>query len=785
MKSLQRIFYACALMLLFCSVGKSANGIHGIPAGTPLKTRLIGPGVGGSMFGVAIDPANPNIIIQGGDMGAAFRSADGGKSWVALGGASGNQPGASGVWDVKFSEKDPNIVWIASGGAYKSVDSGKHWKYMGPVFKSIGAVAIDPTDPNIVYIAEGFSPRIVIKWVQGRVWKTTNGGTNWTELPRPSGPIDKDSLKYRNYSTIVIDPNSKFIPGEGHQRIYIIGRGGLYRSDNGGKSWKDLSAPFVPGSTNDLVLINKNHKSILFAGIAPCNKPGAKGGVYKSVDNGETWQAVNKGLTPLLVKIHSRNPNKKLLKDRNAIIYPIMLGNATKDPNRLYLGHTYGFYRTDNMGKRWRRLAGEQDYIKDRDGKYTSARRTDRVFKNAVFGGVCGMHRIAVSQSNPDLVIFTDMNDVYKSTNAGKTWESLGADFVKQFDNSFAQKYPPNRYTWTIKPRGYQNVVADAIVVDPFNPKIYYAAYMDLGFQISRDGGISWEHPSKGIPSRGHTWTAVVDPKNKGLVFTTLGGGVLGRYKGGIFKSKDFGVTWKKVGLSEPSADVINTVAIDYHSPVKSRTVYLSTETRGVYKSTDTGSTWKRITTSAAPEIQKTTTMLLDPNSSGKIYLGTKKGLYISTDAGKHWKLMGKGVFEKVENISISPKNSNIIYVSAHLPGQNSYWGDRAFFRSPDGGKTWKNITPYYIKHAGAIAVNPYDPNYLYAGNYLINKEDKSQKMVIIKSKDGGKTWKSVDNGIALSRVRHIVIDHNNPQHLFILCRFGIIEAWDNEAPTK
>ncbi len=807
MKIIKTTTFICSLLFLLCSCDKSTTvtkdknksqttapqpkaskseiSIHGVPAGTPLKTKLIGPGVGGSMFGAAFCPANPDIIVQGGDMGAAFRSGDSGKSWEALGGPSGNQPGAGGVWDVKFSDKNPDIVWIASSGAFKSVDTGKTWKYMGPGYKSLGAVAIDPTDPDIVYVAEGFSPRIVIKWVKGRVWKTTDGGASWTELPRPSGPLSKDSLAYRNYSTIVIDPNSKFIPGKGHQRIYIVGRGGLYRSDNGGETWKDLSKPFLPGATSDLVLITKDKKSILFAAIIPCNKPGAKGGIYKSVNNGETWEAANKGLEPLLKKLRTRNTNKKLIKDRNATTYPIMLGNASKNPNRLYLGHAYGIYRSDDMGKSWIKLTGEQDYIKDREGKYTSARKTDKVFKNAIFGGVCGMHRVAVSKSDPDRVIFTDMNDVYLSKDAGTTWEALGADFVKKFDDTLHKNYPPNRYTWSIKPRGYQNVVAEDIVVDPFNHKIYYAAYMDLGFQISRDGGVSWEHPSKGIPSRGHSWTAVVDPENKGLVFTTVGGGPLGGYKGGIYRSKDFGVSWEQVGTNETFKDQINDVVIDLHSPVTSRTMYLTTETKGIYKSTDTGTTWKRITASAGDDIQKTTALVLDPNKSGKIYLGTKKGLYISTDAGITWTLKSAGSFDGVHTVAVSKSNNKIIYVSAYLPGQKGYSGSKGYFRSSDGGNTWKNITPGFMKITGGIAVNPYDPDYIYGETARITKADPTQKSVIAKSKDGGKTWKTVDNGIAYSRGKYIIIDANNPQHLFILCRFGIIEAWDNEAPTK
>ena len=109
------IFFSMAAAVLFCSLcGRAEDGV-----------RLLGPGVGGACYALAIDPANPQTIIGGLDMGFAFRTADGGRSWQVLGG-DGINPGYRGCFQAAFAPDNPSVAWIVSEhGAYRSEDNGK------------------------------------------------------------------------------------------------------------------------------------------------------------------------------------------------------------------------------------------------------------------------------------------------------------------------------------------------------------------------------------------------------------------------------------------------------------------------------------------------------------------------------------------------------------------------------------------------------------------------------------------------------------------------------------
>jgi hypothetical protein len=215
--------------------------------------------------------------------------------------------------------------------------------------------------------------------------------------------------------------------------------------------------------------------------------------------------------------------------------------------------------------------------------------------------------------------------------------------------------------------------------------------------------------------------------------------------------------------------------------------LYIATARKGVFKSRDDGVSWAPIN-EGLPAIdhdrmEPATVIHIDPADPNRLYLGTQKGLFVSMDAGARWSRMAKGIFEKVENLSICRHHPQRVYATAHLPGENHYWGKAGIWRSDDGGENWCSITPDFMTYAGAVAVNPHDADYLYACTFLVDTTDPAQKTLIVRSEDGGATWEDIGRGIAFSRGRHITIDPDNPLRLFVLTRFGIIEIKDREAP--
>ena len=144
-----------AAMVLFSTGMSSAATL----TAQTVTWRFIGPGAGGSMFGVAFCPTDPNIIVFGGDMGAMYRTEDGGGHWTIVGGPSGHQPSTGGVWDVRFDLKHPNIVWSAGQGVYRSVDYGKTWQDIGQgiAFSRGRRITIDPINPRRFFVHARFA----------------------------------------------------------------------------------------------------------------------------------------------------------------------------------------------------------------------------------------------------------------------------------------------------------------------------------------------------------------------------------------------------------------------------------------------------------------------------------------------------------------------------------------------------------------------------------------------------------------------------------------------------
>jgi photosystem II stability/assembly factor-like uncharacterized protein len=139
--------------------------------------------------------------------------------------------------DIQGSEKDPMLLYIgfATGGLWKSTDAGNHWhsEFDQMANESIGAIGIAPSDPNVVYVGTGEANNRQSSSIGDGVWGTTDGGKTWNHL----GLEDTQSI-----NRIAIDPRNPrvvFVAAVGH----LFGPNkerGLYRSTDGGKTWKNL-----------------------------------------------------------------------------------------------------------------------------------------------------------------------------------------------------------------------------------------------------------------------------------------------------------------------------------------------------------------------------------------------------------------------------------------------------------------------------------------------------------------------------------------------------------------
>ena len=194
--------------------------------------------------------------------------------------------------DIQGSEKDPMLLYIgfATGGVWKSTDAGNHWHSLFDQMpdESIGAIGVAPSDPNVVYVGTGEANNRQSSSIGEGVWGTTDGGKTWSHL----GLEDTQSI-----NRIAVDPRNPkvvFVAAVGH----LFGPNperGLYRSTDGGKTWKNVK--FINNDTgfNDVAIDPSNPRIIYASSFMRrrtwwgYNGGGPDSALWKSTDGGDTW----------------------------------------------------------------------------------------------------------------------------------------------------------------------------------------------------------------------------------------------------------------------------------------------------------------------------------------------------------------------------------------------------------------------------------------------------------------------------------------------------------------
>src|SRR5688572_18830365 len=266
-----------------------------------LELRSIGPSlVTGRIADFDVDPKNPNVYYVATAAGGVWKSVNRGITWVS----TFDRGGSFNLCCIKVDPKDPNIVWLGTGensnprssmigdGLYKSTDAGMTWTRVALAnSEHIGNIQIDPRDSNVVYVS-----------AQGPLWsaggerglyKTTDGGKTWKEILTVSPDTGANE--------VVIDPaspNTVYVAMWQRRRAVgqFIGGGpesGIYKSTNAGQTWTKLTTGLPKGDMGriNLAVDAKVRPTRLYAMIdALANERG----VYRSDDLGVTWARVGK-----------------------------------------------------------------------------------------------------------------------------------------------------------------------------------------------------------------------------------------------------------------------------------------------------------------------------------------------------------------------------------------------------------------------------------------------------------------------------------------------------------
>ena len=271
-----------------------------------LRYRYIGP-VGNRVIAVAGIPGNRDVYYVGAASGGIFKTADAGTNWSPI----FDSQDVSSVGSLAIAPSDPNIVWAGTGetfirshisvgdGIYKSTDAGKTWSHVGlEKTGRIGRVIVDPRNPDIVLacaLGHAYGPQ-----PERGVFRTTDGGANWQRVLF----VDENT----GCSDIAIDPNNARIlyAGMWQLEIHTWGRdsggpgSGLYKSTDGGVTWKHLTGHGLPNPPVGKIAVAVAKKtSRVYTmietgdGLPLEGKPTQRGQLWRSENAGDSWELVS------------------------------------------------------------------------------------------------------------------------------------------------------------------------------------------------------------------------------------------------------------------------------------------------------------------------------------------------------------------------------------------------------------------------------------------------------------------------------------------------------------
>ncbi len=701
--SLRHIFGFCLFVILLC------QSVLSTVAQEPTPT---------------VSPESSPAPLASGPAKGPFESAFERLEWRSIGPA--NMGGR--VSDVEGVPGNPNVVYVASasGGLWKTVNAGVTWK---PIFErqntlSLGDIALAPSNPDVVWVGTGESNvRNSVSFGDG-VYKSTDGGKSWRHM----GLRDSEHI-----SAIVIHPTNPdivYVGALGHAFAPNEERG-VFMTTDGGKTWTKTLYIDKEHGVADLE-IDTTNPNILYAGMWSFErKPwthrsgSEKGGVFKSIDGGRTWNKITNGLPKLLGRIGIRvapsNPN---------VVYAIV---ESKEGT---------LYRSDDRGETFKQVSKQSNIVSR--GFYYTRVRVDATNENHVYAVASNLyesidggksfrtitgrthidyHAFWQDAKNPKRIWVGQDGGIAVTYDGGEAWEPVYNIPLGQFYQIHADNRLPFYYlmgglqdngAWsgpsrTREPAGIMNddwrmvSFGDGFYIlnNADDPEVYISE--SQGGNILRTDMRNreqqevnpWGRGSGGGPATGEkfrfNWNApiVLSPHDKNTLY--FGGNV-------VFRSTDFGKTWDQISpdLTTNNPDRQK----DAGGPIAFEN--------------STAEYYTTIITIAESRISK-----------GQIWAGTDDGnLQLTNDGGKTWNNI-------VRNVDGVPGNSP---VSAIEPsGTNAQTAYVAFdrhmfddfrpyiFKTTDGGRSWRNVAGNLPPKAYVQVVreDPKNSNLLYAGTEL------------------------------------------------------------------
>ena len=658
-----------------------------------MRWRMIGPTRGGRTRAICGVPSQPNVFYMGAVNGGVWKSDDFGRTWTPIFDA---QPTQS-IGAIAVAPSDPNIVYVSSGeglarpdlsvgdGIYKSIDAGKTWTYLGlRNGQAIPALAVDPRDPNRVLAAVLGHPYGAND--QRGIYLSTDGGQNWQRTLSKSENIGGSDVEIDPLHPEVVYASLwevRLGPWEdGNQ--YSGSGGGLFKSTDGGKTWRQLRNGLPKSIIQIDVALAASQTSRLYATVASehaDNSPGSEVGFYRSDDSGENWQRITTDTRPALrigggdlpvPRVDPKNPDVVYsasivtMKSMDAGKTWMSLRGAPGGddyqnlwinpniPSIILLASDQGALVTVNGGATW------SSWFNQPTAQLYHV-QTSYSFPYLVCSGQQDSGSVCVSsRGNDGEITFRDWHPVGVIEYGYAAPDPLNPDIIYGAGRREVSRYSlttgqvQNVSPIPVANPKYRADRTQPIMFSPVDPHVlYYAA--NFLFKTTNSGN-SWQTISgdlarehSGIPaSLGETASKDANAdKQRGVIyalapsFKSLNTIWAGTDDGYIWTTRDGGANWRNITPPEltPWSKVTQIVAshFDDESAYASVSRFRIDDTRPyIYRTHDGGKTWQLII-SGLPEDASVDTVREDPIRKGLLFAGTEKSVWVSFDDGDHW----------------------------------------------------------------------------------------------------------------------------------------------------
>ncbi len=659
------------------------------------------------------------------------------------------------ITDVAVVDRNPLVMYVASatGGAWKTVNGGTTWT---PVFEregtaSLGAIAVSQTNPNLVWVGTGedFNARSN-SWGDG-VYKSEDGGKSWQHMGlTESRHIGRVLIHPKNPEVVFVAAMGS-LWGAGEER-------GLFKTSDGGKTW--TKALYISEHTGIAdVAFDLNRPELLFAGAHQRERRnwsliggGPEGGLFRSMDGGDTWEKVSRGI-----------PEGDLGR--------IGVSTCRSDPDRVYAAIAAqdrgGIFRSDNRGASWERVTSEVTTRWAYGQIRCDPNDADRVYvlltssmvsadggrsweRLVTGGGVHGDHHaLWINPANSDHLVLGTDGGLYFSFDRSRTWEFLPNLPVTQFYNLAVDLQEPFYYV-------YGGTQDNNTFGGPSGTRNLDGIVNDDWFMT--------------VPGDG--FHVQIDPEKPHIVYSESQYGRLIRFDTRTGERR----------LIQPQPPEGEKYRWNWSSPIlisrhDKRTLYFAANK--VFRSPDRGDSWEVVSPDLTRRLDHYELPLQgkqwprdaialhqgtsdygnimsvseSPLERGRLVAGTDDGqISVTRDDGESWTTVkafpGVPDQTRVSRVAVSQAKRETIYAVFDAHKDNDF---RPYVvRSDDFGSTWSNITGNLPEHGSTrvIVEHPRNPDLLVVGTELS----------VFVSNTGGGEWVELKNNLPTVPVHDMVI---------------------------